>query len=48
LKQKVKDPETMEQKIDKIDKKIAVRARDAAKADSPTIAKPFDKVPKPS
>jgi len=38
----------VEQKIDEVDKKIAARAKDAAKADSPTMVKPFDKVPKPS
>jgi len=38
----------VEQKIDKLDKKSAARATDAAKADTPTMTKPFDKVPKPS
>jgi len=38
----------VEQKIADVDKKIAARAKETNEADSPTMAKPFDKVPKPS
>jgi len=47
-KSKEKEPLTMEQKIADVDKKITARAKEASKADSPTMANPFDKVPKPS
>ena len=42
---KGKESLTMVQKIAEVDKKIEARAKQANKADSPTMEKPFDKVP---
>jgi len=42
-----KKPVTMNQKIAEVDKKIEAKAKQADRTDSPTMQKPFDKVPKP-